>query len=160
MTKNQKMKVDGFIKILQKQLDALSDKEFDLEAWKKGTIARLGSVYGPDDSRIEQLEQIKIDYSSWALRDSNSSYKPVESCKKVGKAIVEAIIDDVKVFGFSKNEPTDNSPLLLKILDETQREEFGKLMEHPADKSFKKFLQSLSKKELADVIVTLMDQED
>lgn len=160
MTKNLKTKVDEFIGMLQKQLDALSEKEFDLEAWKKGTIARLGAVYSPDDPRIEELREIKIDYSSWALRDSNSSYKPVESCKKVGRAMVEAIIDDIKIFGLSKNGSKDNSQLLLKILDESQREEFAKLMEHPADKTFKKFLQTLSKKELADVIVTLMDKED
>ncbi|MEL6562706.1 MAG: hypothetical protein AAFQ94_31345, partial [Bacteroidota bacterium] len=106
------MKRKEFITILEKQLEALSAKDFDLEAWKKGTIARLSSVYGPEDPRIEQLEDIKIDYSSWALRDSDSSYKPVESCKKVGKAIVEAIIDDVRVFGFTQTETKDNSSLL------------------------------------------------
>lgn len=154
------MKRKEFITILEKQLEALSAKDFDLEAWKKGTIARLSSVYGPEDPRIEQLEDIKIDYSSWALRDSDSSYKPVESCKKVGKAIVEAIIDDVRVFGFTQTETKDNSELLLKILEESKRTEFEKLMKHPADQTFHTLLQSLSKKELADVIVTLMKQED
>lgn len=154
------MKRKEFVAILEKQLEALSASDFDLEAWKKGTIARLSSVYGPEDPRIEQLEDIKIDYSSWALRDSDASYKPIESCKKVGKAIVEAIIDDVRVFGFTHSETKDNSELLLKILEQSKRTEFEKLMEHPTDQAFHKLLQSLSKKELADVIVTLMKQGD
>jgi len=155
-----KKEVSLFIGILNKQVTALSEKDFDLEAWKKGTIARLKSIYSEDDDRIKQLQEIKIDYSSWALRDSNASYKPIDSCKKVGKAIVEAIIDDLTVFGLPASKTKDHGSLLLKILEEAKREEFENLMQNPGDKSFKKFLQTLSKKELADVVIYLIDQED
>lgn len=141
---------------LEKQIEKLSDPDFDLDAWKKGMIVRLSTIYGPEDPKIEQIKDIKIDYSSWALRDSNSSYKPIESCKKMGKAIAEAVIDELKVKGIQQVEKDDHSDLLLNILDQSNRDEFEKFVDFPTDRVFKDFLRTLSKKELSGLIVTLL----
>jgi len=73
---------DKYIELLNRQFTKLEDVDFDLEAWKASTIAVLNRVFGETDLRVKQIEQLKIDYSSWALRDSNSNYKPIETAKK------------------------------------------------------------------------------
>lgn len=91
-----------FIKYLEKQLTKLEAEDFDLEAWKSSASAALNRIFGKGNDRSEQVENLKIDYSSWALRDSNSKYKPVESCKRKGKEIIESAIEEIEAFGIPK----------------------------------------------------------
>lgn len=152
--------IKQLIAILEKQIAALEAKDFDLEAWKKGAIARLSSIYPEDNIHIIQLQEIKIDYSSWALRDSNADYKPIDSCKKVGKTIIESVIDDLKVFGLPKSCETSEPGDLLSKVEKSKRETFEKLMENPTDKAFHKHLMELTKRELSDLVVVLMSEEE
>ena len=155
-----KSEVKQFISILEKQLTELDARDFDLDAWKKGAIARLSSIYPENSYHLQQLRDIKIDYSSWALRDSNADYKPIDSSKKVGKTIIEAAIDDLKVFGLpKKHNAIDHSELSSKV-EKGKRQDFEKLMKNPGDKAFHKHLMELSKRELSDLIVVLMSQEE
>ena len=149
-------KVEQLIEILQKQLTALKEKDFDLEAWKKGAIARLSNIYPEDHIYLSQLKEIKIDYSSWALRDSDANYKPVDSCKKIGKTIIEAVIDDLTVFGMPQDRERSEKGVLLGKVEKEKRDAFEKLMENPKDKAFHDHLMGLSTRELADLVVTLL----
>lgn len=98
------------IKLLSLQLDKLNIEDFDLEAWKSGTNSLLSRFFGESDPRIKQINELKIDYSSWALRDSNSAYNPVASCKKKGQAILEALIDEIQIVGIESHEsPLDRA---------------------------------------------------
>jgi len=87
--------VEKATKLLKRQVEKLSSEDFDLEAWKSSAIAVLTRIFGEDNSRIAQVENLKIDYGSWALRDAKASYNPLESCKKVGKEIIESAIDEI-----------------------------------------------------------------
>ncbi len=40
-----------------------------------------------------------FDFGSWALRDASSSHNPVISCKKQGREIIEAAINELETFG-------------------------------------------------------------
>ena len=152
--------VTQFTVLLEKQLAALDDEGFDLEAWKTGAIARLSSVYPEDSIYLSQLRDIKIDYSSWALRDSSADYKPIDSCRKMGKTIIEAAIDDLAVFGLPQSRKSGDSGALLSKVEKSKRGTFEKLMENPADKAFHKHLTELTKRELADLVVVLMSAEE
>ncbi len=151
------MKTEQFISVLQKQIDQLDHSEFDIEAWKKGTVTRLLNIYPVDDPKILQIQELKIDYSSWALRDSNSSYKPVETCKKMGKAILEAIIDELNIFGFPKSasDKSDFS-IIYSMINEEKVDQFKELSKNPSTSSFKKHLQAYDKKKLVEIIQGLM----
>ena len=87
------------IGILQKQIEKLDAKDFDLEAWKKFTIVMLARIFGDTSEKIRQIESIAYDYSSWALRDTSGSTAYLNSCKKLGRKILEASIEELETFG-------------------------------------------------------------
>ncbi len=143
-----------YITVLQKQIDLLEDPSFDLEAWKSAAQSRLSNIFGENDPRIRQIHDLKIDYSSWALRDSNSKYKPVETCKKKGRAIVESLIDEIELVGLP-----DNNALNDAIMASTQNEAGNKLkelVEKGGDDEIKAYLQALNKKNLVSLSFALL----
>lgn len=87
------------IKILEEQIDKLNKKDFDLEAWKQYTIVLLARIFGDNNQKVMQIEKIEYDYSSWSLRDTSGSSEYLETCKKLGREILQASIDELKTFG-------------------------------------------------------------
>jgi hypothetical protein len=87
------------IEILKKQIERLEIKEFDLEAWKKFTIVMLARIFGDTSEKIRQIESIEYDYSSWSLRDTSGTSSYLDSCKKLGRKILEASIEELEAFG-------------------------------------------------------------
>lgn len=95
---------EKLIKLLQNQIAKLDEEDFDLEAWKSSTISVLARVFDRNDPRIHEIDQLRIDYSSWMLRDSNSQYKPIEHNKRKGKEILRTAIEEIEVFGLGNKE--------------------------------------------------------
>lgn len=107
-----------FISLIEKQIQKLDADGFDLEAWKSSSIALLTRIYGATDLKIEQISKLNIDYSSWALRDSESTYNPLESCKKQGREILEMCLDDIKNFGVPGQSLNESADIVVKILED------------------------------------------
>lgn len=110
------------IKLLEQQITRLNDKDFDLEAWKKYTIIFLARIFGRDDEKIRQTEQLDFEFSSWTLRDASGDKSYEDGTKKLAKEILTAAIDEIKVFGIpestKKEENQDLVSILHIILDE------------------------------------------
>lgn len=87
------------IELLKAQIDKLNAKGFDLEAWKKYTIIILARIFGDNTQKIRQIENIEYDYSSWSLRDTTGSNSYLDTCKKLGKEILQASIDELETLG-------------------------------------------------------------
>ena len=98
---------DQYIKLLKKQISKLEAEDFDLEAWKSSAIAALSRVFGDKDTRADQIDELKIDYSSWALRDSSANYKPIETAKLKGKEILNSAVEEIEIFGAAGNDPLE-----------------------------------------------------
>ena len=96
------------IAILKKQIERLEIKDFDLEAWKKFTIVMLARIFGDTSEKIRQVESIEYDYSSLALRDTSGSSSYLDSCKKLGKKILEASIEELEAFGLPDRSGDDD----------------------------------------------------
>ena len=109
------------ITILRKQIERLNVKDFDLEAWKKFTIVMLARIFGDTSEKIRQIESIKYDYSSWALRDTSGSSAYLDSCKKLGRKILEASIEELEAFGLPDKSGEDDAFFQI-ILDALQNE--------------------------------------
>jgi hypothetical protein len=133
-----------YIKLLKKQIAKLDDPDFDLEAWKTGTITVLHRIFGENDPRAKQIENLKIDYSSWALRDSNANYKPVETAKRKGKEILITAIDEMEVFGMP-----DHS------VSEILGQEFVKKLQEMSMEERKKYFEGMKKGELVALLMRL-----
>jgi hypothetical protein len=109
------------IAILNKQIERLEVKDFDLEAWKKFTIVMLARIFGDTSEKIRQIESIEYDYSSWSLRDTSGSSSYLESCKKLGRKILEASIEELEAFGVPDRAGEDDRFFRL-IIDALQNE--------------------------------------
>ncbi len=104
---------DKEIQLLKTQIDKLSKKDFDLNAWKKYTIIILARIFGENSLKIKQIESIEYDYSSWSLRDTTGSNIYLDSCKRLGREILQASIDELETLGLPKSEETTDEFFLI-----------------------------------------------
>ncbi|MEM6642125.1 MAG: hypothetical protein AAF616_04020 [Bacteroidota bacterium] len=133
-----------YIALLSKQIEKLDQPNFDLEAWKTGATAVLQRVFGIADARAKQIEQLKIDYSSWMLRDSNSNYKPIETAKLKGSELIKSAIEEVEIFGV----PEDQNTAMLGA-------DFAKDLQRMTPKEKAKHFQQMKKDKLVALLVKL-----
>lgn len=87
------------IEILQKQIEKLDHKKFDLEAWKKHTIILLEAIFGSNNQKVKQIENIEYEYNSWSLRDTSGHSAYLQSCKKLAREVLEASIEELELKG-------------------------------------------------------------
>ncbi len=93
------MEKEDIIKVLEKQIEKLTDKEFDLTAWKSTAQLLLEKIFGKDNPKIKAIDNIKYDQGSWVLRDQTGYTNSIEACKKLGKEILEEAIMELEAFG-------------------------------------------------------------
>lgn len=146
-----KIMKEKYLKLIDNQINKLTLEDFDLDAWKSSTRYVLTLIFGATDSKIIEIDNLKIDYSSWALRDSKSDYKPIESCKKKGREILEIAKDELELFGVKEKAQTD---LLKSMLNDQSDKLLDK--KTPIEKR-RSMLKKLSKDQLADVILDLLN---
>ena len=106
---------DKYIELLRIQMAKLEEADFDLEAWKSGSIVLLSRIFGDSSSKLNQLEKIKFDFGSWSLRDSTGSKDQMESCKKRCRGILEASIIELEVLGVEEEIELDVDTSTLAI---------------------------------------------
>ena len=140
-----------YVQLLDKQIAKLSDDTFDLDAWKSSTVYILNLVFGKGDPKIKEVEDLKIDYSSWALRDSRSDYKPIETCKKKGHEILEIAKDELELFGITR--PGQNGPLK-EYLAEDVYNEF--IAEDSTNEVKRGILKTLKKEQLLEIVLKMV----
>ena len=119
--------------LLKKQIKKLDSPDFDLEAWKVSTQLLLGNVFGSFDQKTIAIRDLKIDYSSTMLRDSNADYKPVETCIKKGRQILELAVDELEMVHVPESElkkliSSGNKESLLAYLKKQKKEHLIELM--------------------------------
>ena len=111
------------IKLLETQIEKLDAKGFDLDAWKQYTIVLLARIFGESDPKIKQVEKIDYDYSSWALRDTSGKTSYRDTCKKLGREILQASIDELMAFGLPSADLTKEDAIPVSIIREALEEE-------------------------------------
>lgn len=119
------------IQLLQQQIDRLDTKDFDLGAWKKYSILILGRLFGEDNEKIRQIKKLEFEFNSWALRDASGNESYEEGTKKLAREIIQAAIDEIKVFGLPeiKEELPDKAveEFISILLDELKGSQVKKL---------------------------------
>ena len=145
--------------LLRQQIDKLNRKDFDLEAWKKYTIVLLARIFGQSDPKIKQIESLEYEHNSWTLRDTSGYDSYLQTCKKLGREILEAAIAELETFGVSRQHPDDsaepNANIILSALeDELKGSQFKALL-----KLLKSDLNTEEKKRRLHEIVESLDPE-
>lgn len=104
------------IQLLREQIEKLDQKNFDLEAWKNYTIVLLARIFGNDSQKIKQIEKLDYEYNSWSLRDTTGYSSYLETCKKLGKEILEASITEIESFGIPTLSSHDGGKVQINVV--------------------------------------------
>jgi hypothetical protein len=124
------------IEVLETQIEKLDAKEFDLNAWKNFTILLLERIFGRESKKIEAIDKIKYDQSSWVLRDETGYTNSMEACRKLGREILEESIVELQTFGLPQESP-DTIPfdtVLTALKDELTGSQFREIKNSIAEK--------------------------
>jgi len=125
------------IQLIEKQIEKLDREDFDLEAWKVSTQLLLTQLFGKFDVKTITIRDLKIDYSSNMLRDSNANYKPIDTCKRKGKEVLELAIAELELFRLE-------DPKLQELVDANTPDDL------------RNYLEKLKKKELVELLEQLL----
>ncbi|WP_339784300.1 MAG: hypothetical protein ACMVP2_10900 [Imperialibacter sp.] len=146
------------IAVFKKLEGKLNEKEFDLEAWKASAVSLFSRTFGASDPKIKQIQDLKIDYSSWALRDAPSTYHPLESCKNLGREVVLSAIDEIELFGLP--EQKDLRKLLGEVYLEAEVKQIVALAGvEKKEAELKKLLEKAGNQKNVALIMKLLSEE-
>jgi len=104
------------IELLQEQIDKLESKDFDLEAWKNYTIVLLARLFGENNQKIKMIENLDYEYNSWSLRDTSGYSSYLQTCKKLGREILEASINEIENFGIPEQVKSEENTIDVNII--------------------------------------------
>lgn len=113
--------VENEIALINKQLESLNVKNFDLEAWKSHTIIFLERIFGKESTKVRMIKELKYDYSSWNLRDAAGTGKDSDPVLLKAREILEATRLELEHLGIPRQEEEN-----LKIWSLLEEEMTGK----------------------------------
>ncbi len=144
--------VEKEIALINRQLESLKAKNFDLEAWKIHTVIILERIFGKDDSKVKMIKELKYDYSSWNLRDAAGTGRDSDPVILKAQEILEASKVELEHLGIPTQEEES-----LKIWSLLEEELTGKQI-----REIKLILQSEEpgKMEKITTIVSNLEKED
>ncbi len=87
------------LQLLHSRLKKIEERNFDLNSWKKGTIAVLDSILGSENLKRRMIEEIEFQNNSWSLRDTTGD---VDTVKKTCSDVLETIILELETFGLAE----------------------------------------------------------
>jgi hypothetical protein len=104
------------IELLGQQIEKLDEKNFDLQAWKKHTIILLEGIFGSENQKIKQIENIEYEYNSWSLRDTTGFSAYLDSCKKLGREVLQASIEQLEMLGAPASKQDEEGKIKVSIV--------------------------------------------
>lgn len=151
------------ITLLKEQLVRLDAKKFDLEAWKNQTSIFLERIFGKDNSRLQLIQELHYDYSSWSLRDTAASGKTKDKdpVKMQARQILNAVIAELESLGLPnlEKDPDKIWVLLQDELTGKQVKEIEGIVQSKDEEKAKKIseiLENLEKENLSLLIANLL----
>jgi len=146
--------------MLANQKAKIDQEDFDLEAWKSTASALIARIFGNDDPRIKIINDLKIDYGSWALRDASSKYDPVTTCKKKAHDLMEMAAEEIET-GEGETLPSLVESSLADYLTGNQIKSLKEITESDFDEKKKrseliKSLQKLKGTTLPEILASIM----
>lgn len=141
----------AYTPLLEKRIILLEEKDFDLEAWKTGTVLLLGRAFGEDNSYGREINNLKVDYSSWSLRDATSDYNPREACKRAGQEILELAVAELQL----AHEQEKTAPDITEELADANTE-LADAIAKKDEETVRKLLNKENKGQLVNLLTKLL----
>ena len=140
-----------YIKLLQKRIDGLAEKDFNLEVWKSSSALLLTRIFGENNPYSKEIESLKVDFSSWSLRDATSDYNPRETCKRLGRESLEMAIEELKI----ESKKEDFNAVKLEML-KSHSEDLATAVKQKDKQTVLEILKKTSKAELSNLLVKIL----
>ena len=151
------------IALLNEQLAGLNDKNFDLEAWKTGTLIFLERIFGKENPKLKLIQDLHYDYSSWNLRDTAAAGKmrDLDPVKTQAQEILEAIILELEKLGLPEAQLEKDRVwhLLQDELTGKQAKEIEELLNSKDDEKAQKIseiINNIEKENLSLLLANLL----
>ncbi|MFA9391635.1 MAG: hypothetical protein ACERKD_17630 [Prolixibacteraceae bacterium] len=106
---------------LNELLNSVDQKDFNLDVWKIKASLVVKKIFGSSDEKLELIEALHYDYSSWSLRDKTGSKQP-DTVKAQAKGILESAILELAI-GDSVH------PVLIELQQELTGSEMSRLQQ-------------------------------
>lgn len=153
--------VEKEIALIEKQLESLKAKNFDLEAWKSHTVIFLERIFGKESSKVRMIKDLKYDYSSWSLRDAAGTGKDADPVILKAREILEATRLELEHLGVPKQEEENQKiwSLLEEEMTGKQIKEIRQILQSDEAEKMEKIaniLYNLEKENLAVVLAKLL----
>lgn len=153
--------VEKEIALIEKQLESLKAKNFDLEAWKSHTVIFLERIFGKESSKVRMIKDLKYDYSSWSLRDAAGTGKDADPVILKAREILEATKLELEHLGVPKQEEENQKiwSLLEEEMTGKQIKEIRQILQSDEAEKMEKIaniLYNLEKENLAVVLAKLL----
>lgn len=95
------------IELLKGQLDKIEEPKFDLDSWKSSTNIILSRIFGDNYQGIKSIDKIKLTGGGISIGGSGTYWDNMESCKRQGRDIIIACINELETFGLpDKKNPS------------------------------------------------------
>jgi hypothetical protein len=149
------------VALIEKQLQSLNVKNFDLEAWKSHTIIFLERIFGKESSKVRMIKELKYDYSSWNLRDAAGTGKDADPVILKAREILEATKLELEHLGVPKQEEENQKiwSLLEEEMTGKQIREIRLVLQSDETEKMEKIaniLYNLEKESMAVVLAKLL----
>ena len=153
--------VEKEIVLIDKQLESLKAKNFDLEAWKSHTMIFLERIFGKESSKVRMINELKYNYSSWSLRDAAGTGKDSDPVILKAREILEATKLELLQLGVPKQEEENQKiwALLEEEMTGKQIKEIKLVLQSDEPEKMEKIaniLYSLEKEGMAVVLAKLL----
>lgn len=149
--------IEKQIELLRRQIERLDIKQFDLEAWKKHTIILLAGIFGDENQKVKQIGSLEYEHNSWSLRDTSGNSAYLDSCKKLGREILEASIEELEIRGIPEKAEDNIGRMKVSVVLEALDDE----LKGSQYKALMKLLKSdISKEEISRQLQDIIKELD
>lgn len=153
--------VEKEIALINKQLESLTSKNFDLEAWKSHTIIFLERIFGKESSKVRMIKDLNYNYSSWSLRDAAGTGKDSDPVILKAREILEATKLELEHLGVPKQEEENSKiwSLLEEEMTGKQIKEIRLVLQSDEPEKMEKIaniIYNLEKESMAVVLAKLL----
>jgi len=153
--------VEKEIALINKQIESLTAKNFDLEAWKSHTIIFLERIFGKESTKVRMIKELKYDYSSWNLRDAAGTGKSSDPVILKALEILEATKMELEHLGIPKQDEENLKiwSLLEEELTGKQIREIKLVLQSEEPEKLEKIanmLYSLEKEDISVILAKLL----
>ena len=108
--------LDKYIALIQKQIENLEAKDFDLKSWKTASVIIVGRIFGENSKIAEEIDNINYDLSSWSLRDTLAKTSNLEACKNKGRSILNVALNELELLGLPNQNNSSEKKIPVQII--------------------------------------------